>query len=112
MRTPPRRRMILRDWRKHEFGKNSASPPILRRSEEAANIKQENPNRAKVVNWFDLDWILSFFVSLDDQLARISRMKASIFFVIRARSGPRFCSRQIPLKNVTIKPARESLSSR
>jgi hypothetical protein len=26
-------------------------------------------------------------------------MKASIFFVIRARSGPRFCSRQIPLKN-------------
>jgi hypothetical protein len=32
-------------------------------------------------------------------------MKASIFFVIRARSGPRFCSRQIPLKNVTIKPA-------
>src|SRR5208282_2121623 len=39
-------------------------------------------------------------------------MKASIFFVIRARSGPRFCSRQIPLKNVTIKPARESLSSR
>jgi hypothetical protein len=52
-----------------------------------------------------LDWILSFFVSLDDQIARISRMKASIFFVIRARSGPRFCSRQIPLKNVTIKPA-------
>jgi len=31
-------------------------------------------------------------------------MKASIFFVIRARSGPRFCSRQIPLKNVAIKP--------
>ena len=30
-------------------------------------------------------------------------MKASIFFVIRARSGPRFCSRQIPLKNVTKK---------
>jgi len=30
-----------------------------------------------------LDWILSFFVSLDDQIARISRMKASIFFVIR-----------------------------
>src|SRR5580704_11912882 len=51
-----------------------------------------------------MDWILSFFVSLDDQIARISRMKASIFFVIRARSGPRFCSRQIPLKNVTIKP--------
>jgi hypothetical protein len=51
-----------------------------------------------------LYWILSFFVSLDDQIARISRMKASIFFVIRARSGPRFCSRQIPLKNVTIKP--------
>src|SRR5258708_35384012 len=50
MRTPPRRRMILRDWRKHEFGRDSASPPILRRSEEAANIKQENPNRAKVVN--------------------------------------------------------------
>src|ERR1700751_383484 len=50
MRTPPRRRMILRDWRKHEFGRSSASPPILRRSEEAANIKQENPNRAKVVN--------------------------------------------------------------
>jgi len=62
--------------------------------------------------WFNLDWILSFFISLDDQIARISRMKASIFFVIRARSGPRFCSRQIPLKNVTIKPARESLSSR
>jgi hypothetical protein len=56
-----------------------------------------------------LDWILSFFVLLDDQIARISRMKASIFFVIRARSGPSFCSRQIPLKNVTIKPARESL---
>jgi NAD(P)-dependent dehydrogenase (short-subunit alcohol dehydrogenase family) len=55
---------------------------------------------------------LSFFVLLHDQTARISRMKASIFFVIRARSGPRFCSRQIPLKNVTIKPARESLSSR
>jgi hypothetical protein len=50
--------------------------------------------------------------SLDDQIARISRMKASIFFVIRARWGPRFCSRQIPIKNVTIKPARESLSSR
>jgi TetR/AcrR family transcriptional regulator, copper-responsive repressor len=32
-----------------------------------------------------LDCILSFFVSLDDQIARISRMKASIFFVIRAR---------------------------
>jgi hypothetical protein len=30
-----------------------------------------------------LDWILSFFVSLDNQIARISRMKASIFFVIR-----------------------------
>ena len=55
---------------------------------------------------------LPIFVSLDDQIARISRMKASIFFVIRVRSGPRFCSRQIPLKNVTIKPARESLSSR
>jgi len=26
------------------------------------------------------------FVSLDDQIARISRMKVSIFFVIRARS--------------------------
>src|SRR5271155_5994766 len=52
------------------------------------------------------------FGSLDDQIARIIRMKASIFFVIRAGSGPRFCSRQIPLKNVTIKPARESLSSR
>src|SRR5882724_3661346 len=50
MRTPPRRRMILRDWRKHEFGRNSASPPILRRNEEAANIKQQNPNRGKVVN--------------------------------------------------------------
>src|SRR5208282_44335 len=97
--------------RKHEFGRNSASPPILRRSEEAGNIKQENPNR-EGGQWFDLDWILSFFVLLDDQIARISRMKASIFFVIRARSGPRFCSRQIPLKNVTIKPARESLSSR
>src|SRR5271168_4509739 len=35
---------------KREFGRNSASPPILRRSEAAANIKQENPNRAKVVN--------------------------------------------------------------
>jgi hypothetical protein len=34
-----------------------------------------------------LDWILSFFVSLDDQIARISRMKASIFFVIRAPVG-------------------------
>ncbi len=53
-----------------------------------------------------------FFVSLDDQIARISRMKASIFFVIRARSGPRFCSRQIPLKNVMTRPASESLSSR
>src|SRR5882757_7114693 len=42
--------MILRDSRKDEFGRNSASPPILRRSEEAANIKQENPNRATVVN--------------------------------------------------------------
>src|ERR1700733_11159497 len=112
MRTPPRRKMILRDWRKHEFGRNSASPPILRRSEEAANIKQENPNRAKVIN--GSSWT-GFFLSssqLDDQIARISRMKASIFFVILARSGPRFCSRQIPLKNVTIKPARESLSSR
>src|SRR6202044_2159780 len=49
MRTPPRRRTILRDWRKHKFGRNSASPPILRRSEKAANIKQENPNRGKVV---------------------------------------------------------------
>ncbi len=47
-----------------------------------------------------------------NHIPRISRMKASIFFVIRARSGPRFCSRQIPLKNVMIKPARESLSSR
>jgi hypothetical protein len=47
-----------------------------------------------------LDRILSFFVLLDDQIARISRMKASIFFVIRARSGPRFCSRQFPLKNI------------
>ena len=55
---------------------------------------------------------ICFFASPDDQIARISRMNASIFFVIRARSGPRFCSRQIPLKNVTIKPARESLSSR
>ena len=36
-----------------------------------------------------MDWILSFFVSLDDQIARISRMKASIFFVSRARSGIR-----------------------
>jgi hypothetical protein len=45
-----------------------------------------------------LDWIFSFFVSLDDQIARISRMKASIFFVIRARSGPRFCSWQIQPK--------------
>lgn len=62
--------------------------------------------------WFDLGQILSFFVLLDDQIARISRMKVSIFFEIRARSGPRFCSRQIPQKNVTIKPARESLSSR
>ena len=35
----------------------------------------------------DLDWILSLFVSLDDQIARISRMKASIFFVIRAPVG-------------------------
>src|ERR1700722_11496498 len=50
MRTPPRRRTILRDYRKHEFGRSSASPPILRRSEEAANIKNENPNRAKVVH--------------------------------------------------------------
>jgi hypothetical protein len=47
--------------------------------------------------WFDLDWILSFFVSLDDQIARISRMKVSISFVIRARSGPRFCSRHYGL---------------
>jgi hypothetical protein len=39
--------------------------------------------------WFNLDWILTFFASLDDQITRISRMKASIFFVIRARSGPR-----------------------
>lgn len=39
-------------------------------------------------------------------------MKASILFVILARSGPKFCSRQIPLKNAMIKPARESLSSR
>jgi hypothetical protein len=39
-------------------------------------------------------------------------MKASIFFVIPARSGPRFCSRQIPLKNVMIKPAKESLFRR
>jgi hypothetical protein len=50
-----------------------------------------------------LDWILSFFVSLDDQIARISRMKASIFFVILARSGPKFCSRQIPLKKEMVK---------
>ena len=35
----------------------------------------------------ELDWILSFFVLLDDQIARISRMKASIFFVIRAPVG-------------------------
>src|SRR6202044_365645 len=61
--------------------------------------------------WFDLDWILSLFVLLDDQIARISRMKASIFFVIRARSGPRFCSRLIPQKNVMIRSARDSLSS-
>ena len=41
---------------------------------------------------------------------RINCMKASIFFVIRARSGPRFCSRQMPQKNVMMRPARESLS--
>jgi hypothetical protein len=40
--------------------------------------------RAPRCQWFNLDWILSFFVSLDDQIARISRMKASTFFVIRA----------------------------
>src|SRR5258706_16233184 len=67
MRTPPRRRMILRDWRKHEFGRDSASPPILRRSEEAANIKQENPNRAKVVN--GSTWTGFFLIRLtDDQI--------------------------------------------
>jgi len=53
----------------------------LRRSEEAANIKQESEPR-QGGQWFNLDWILSFFVSLDDQISRISRMKASIFFVI------------------------------
>jgi len=42
-----------------------------------ANLKQENPNRGQVVNG-SLEWIRSFFVSLDDQIARISRMKASI----------------------------------
>jgi hypothetical protein len=47
-----------------------------------------------------------------NHILRISRMKASILFVILARLGPKFCSRQIPLKNVMIKPARESLSSR
>ena len=45
-----------------------------------------------------------------DQIPRINWMKSSIFFVIRARSGPRFCSRQIPLKNVMTRPASESLS--
>jgi hypothetical protein len=44
------------------------------------------------------------------QIARINRMRSSIFFATRARSGPRFCSKQIPQKNVTIRPARESLS--
>ena len=47
-----------------------------------------------------------------NHIPRINRMKESILCVILARSGPKFCSRQIPLKNVTIKPARESLSSR
>ena len=42
---------------------------------------------------------------------RINCMKASIFFVIRVRSGPRFCSRQIPQKNVIIRSARDSLPS-
>ena len=79
---------------------------------DRARIQVRSRNIKMRPRWFNLDWILSFFVSLEDQIARISRMKASIFFVIRARSGPRFCSRQIPLKNVTIKPARESLSSR
>jgi hypothetical protein len=44
-----------------------------------------------------LDWILSFFVLLDDQIARISRMKASIFFVIRAR-------RPVTEETLTIRP--------
>jgi hypothetical protein len=34
----------------------TSSPQILRRSEEAANIKQENPNRAKVVNGLEFDF--------------------------------------------------------
>jgi len=51
----------------------------LRRSEETENIKQENPNLAKVVN--GSTWTgFSFFVSPDVQIARIGRMKASIFF--------------------------------
>jgi len=32
-----------------------------------------------------LDWILSFFVSLDDQIARISRMKGPKAVLVAAR---------------------------
>src|SRR5271168_3113586 len=94
--------LIMKEMAKRVPDAGSYAPVIQVRSR---NIKMRP-------RWFTLDWILSFFVSLDDQIARINRMKASILFVILARSGPKFCSRQIPLKNVTIKPARESLSSR
>src|SRR5271156_2716879 len=47
---------------------------------------------------------------LDDHVPRINFMKCSIFFVTRARSGPRFCCKQLPQKNVTMRSARESLS--
>jgi hypothetical protein len=57
---------------------------------DRARIQVRSRNIKMRPRWFNLDWTLSFFASLDDQIARISRMKASIFFVIRARSGPRF----------------------
>ena len=47
---------------------------------------------------------------LDDHVPRISFMKCSIFFVTRARSGPRFCCKQLPQKNVMMRSASNSLS--
>src|ERR1700722_18744852 len=47
---------------------------------------------------------------LDDHVPRINFMKCSIFFVTRAGSGPRFCCKQLPQKNVMMRSASNSLS--
>src|SRR6266481_4493341 len=47
---------------------------------------------------------------LDDHIPRINFMKCSILFVTCARSGLRFCPKQIPQKNVMMRSARDSLS--